>query len=122
MIFRFQQAFTLLEVMVALAVVAITMGAIIESGSAASRNALYLQEKTLASWIAQNQISWYRAQKQWTSKNNKKGITDMANFEWEWKMTIQKTDEPSLRRLDVDVYKRGEDEIIASATGFMARP
>jgi len=122
MIFRFKQAFTLLEVMVALAVIAMTLGAIIESGSASSRNALHLKEKTFASWIAQNQISWYRAQKRWSNKSNKKGVVDMANVEWEWKMTIHKTDEPLLRRLDIDVYIRGEDDIIASATGFMAKP
>ncbi|MBC8210681.1 MAG: type II secretion system minor pseudopilin GspI [Gammaproteobacteria bacterium] len=119
---RFQNAFTLIEIMVALAIIGLTMGAIIENTTASTRNALYLQEKTIASWIAMNQISLVRARREWTSVSNKKGEVEMANREWIWKMEILKTDDPNMRRLNVDVYLADkDDQSLASMTGFLGQ-
>ena len=108
--------------MVALAIIGLTMGAIIENTTASTRNALYLQEKTIASWIAMNQISLVRARREWTSVSNKKGEVEMANREWIWKMEILKTDDPNMRRLNVDVYLADkDDQSLASMTGFLGQ-
>ena len=115
------KGFTLLEVMFALLIVALTMGAIVESGGYSARRTLQLTEKTIASWIAQNQVTLYRAKKTWTSVSNKSGTVDMAGSEWQWKMKISNTDEPLMRRIDVDVYLRGGSDIKASATGFIGK-
>ena len=121
MIMRRLTAFTLLEVMVALLIVAITMGAIVDSGGSSARNTAHLTQKTIASWIAQNQVSLYRAKKTWNDASNVTGEVDMADASWQWKMKISKTDDPLLRRIDVDVYLEDDDEAIkASATGFIA--
>ena len=45
---REQKAFTLLEVMVALVIIAITLGAIVESNTSSTRNAQHLKNKTFA--------------------------------------------------------------------------
>lgn len=117
-----QSAFTLLEIMVALTIIAITMGAIIENTTASNQNAQYLRDKTIASWIAMNQITLIRAKRQWTSKSNKQGEVEMAGREWLWKMKIQKTDDANLRRLDIDVYSaEDEDQPLASMTGFLGK-
>jgi len=114
-------AFTLLEVMVALLIVAITMGAIVDSGGSSARNTAHLTQKTIASWIAQNEVSLYRAKKTWNDVSNLTGEVEMADTSWQWKMKISKTDDPLLRRIDVDVYLDDDDEAIkASATGFIA--
>lgn len=115
------KGFTLLEVMFALLFIAITMGAIIESGANSTMRSSYLREKTIASWVAQNQIALYRAKRTWSNVSNKSGVVKMARVEWRWKMKISKTDEPLLRRIDVDVYQRDSDEISASETGFIAK-
>ena len=117
-----EKAFTLIEIMVALAIIALTMGAIIENTTASTRNALYLQEKTIATWIAMNQISLVRARREWTSVSNKKGEVEMANREWIWKMQILKTDDPNMRRLNVDVYLADNDtQALASMSGFLGQ-
>ena len=121
MIMRRLTAFTLLEVMVALLIVAITMGAIVDSGGSSARNTSHITQKTIASWIAQNQVSLYRAKKTWNDASNVAGEVDMADASWQWKMKISKTDDPLLRRIDVDVYLKDDDEAIkASVTGFIA--
>ena len=115
------KAFTLLEVMVALVVISVTMGAIITSAGSSAAVATRLKEKTVASWVAQNQIALYRAKKIWTTKTlNKTGKVTMLDVEWQWAMKVAKTDDPLLRRIDVDVYLI-EDDIITSATGFIAK-
>ena len=114
-------AFTLLEVMVALLIIAITMGAIVESGGYSARRSAILAEKTIAGWIAQNQVSLYRAKRTWNLASNIKGDIEMGDAQWQWKMKISKTDDPLLHRIDVDVYRDGVDEISASATGFIAK-
>lgn len=115
------KAFTLLEVMVALVVISMTMGAIITSAGSSAAVALRLKEKTVASWIAQNQVTLYRAKKIWTTSTlNQNGKVEMLNLEWQWKMKINKTDNDRIQKIDVDVYL-SEDDIIASATGYIVK-
>jgi general secretion pathway protein I len=115
------RGFTLLEVMIALLVITLGMGAVINTTGESGWKSTQLRQKTIASWVAQNQIANYRAKRIWDSTSNRSGIVEMANVEWEWKMTISKTDDPSLRRLDVDVTVKDENAIKSSLTGFIAR-
>jgi len=117
-----QAAFTLIEIMVALAIIALTMGAIIENTTASTKTAAYLRDKTIASWIAQNEITLIRAKRLWSNKSNKQGSVEMAGQEWLWKMSIKKTDDKDMRRITVDVFLADDDsQIMASMTGFMAK-
>ena len=112
--------FTLLEVMIALLVITLGMGAVINTTSESGWKSTLLRQKTIATWVAQNQITRYRANRIWGSANRQSGKVEMANVEWVWKMEISKTDDPSLRRLDVEVFIEGEDSLKASLTGFIA--
>ncbi len=120
-IFR-KTAFTLLEVMVALAIIAITLGAIIENTTSSNRNAQYLRDKTVAGWVAMNQITLVRAKRQWSSVSNKHGNVEMAGQEWLWKMKILKTDNNDMRRLEVEVFSEQDEEVpLARVTGFLGK-
>jgi len=116
-----QKAFTLIEVMVALMVIVISLVAIIDSTSSSTWRATYLKEKTIAGWVAQNQVAFYRGKKTWGSASNSSGQVTMADVEWEWKMHVSKTDDDELRRIDVEVYLEGDDDIKATATGFIGK-
>ena len=117
-----QLAFTLLEIMVAMAIIAITMGAIIENSTASNRNAQYLRDKTIAGWVAMNQIALIRARREWGSQSAKQGIEEMAGREWSWKMKIIKTDDPNLRRLEVSVFPQNdEQQALVTRTGFIGK-
>jgi len=113
------RGFTLLEVMVALLVITIGLGAVIESTGSATWNATYLKQKTIAGWVAQNQIAVYRARRIWNNASSRQGSVEMAGALWRWKMKISKTDDPALRRLDVDVFLDGDDAVKSSMTGFI---
>ncbi|MFT6372185.1 MAG: general secretion pathway protein I [Gammaproteobacteria bacterium] len=115
------KAFTLLEVMVALVVISVTMGAIITSAGSSTAVASRLKEKTVANWVAQNQITLYRAKNIWTTSTlSQNGKVEMLDVEWHWRMKINKTDDPSLHKIEVEVYLV-DDDVISSATGFVAK-
>ena len=113
--------FTLLEVMIALLVITLGIGAVINTTSESGWKSSQLRQRTIASWVAQNQIVEYRAKRTWNNASSKSGQVEMANAEWVWRMRISKTDDPSLRRIDVDVFLKDQDTVEASVTGFIAR-
>ena len=114
------RGFTLLEVMIALLVITLGMGAVINTTGESGWKSAQLKQGTIANWVAQNQITEYRAKRTWNNVSSRTGDVEMANVEWVWKMKISKTDDPSLRRLDVEVFIKGEDVLKASVTGFIA--
>ena len=117
---RFQRGFTLLEVMIALLVITLGMGAVMSTTSESGWKSSHLRESTIASWVAYNEIALYRASRTWNSVSKRSGVTEMANADWEWSMEISKTDDDKLRRLDVEVTLKGEDAVKARVTGFIA--
>jgi general secretion pathway protein I len=117
-----QSAFTLIEIMVALAIIAITLGAIIENTTASNRNTQYLRDKTVASWVAMNEIARIRASREWGGSTSRKGEVEMAGRTWLWKMAIRNTDNVNVRELIVDVFiEDQESQALASMTGYMAK-
>jgi general secretion pathway protein I len=119
MIAEGRKGFTLIEIMVALAIITITLGAIIENTTAANINAQYLRDKTVAGWIAMNQISLVRAKRQWSNSSSKQGEVEMAGQQWEWKMDFVKTDDANMKRLNIQVFKLDETKPIVTMSGFM---
>ena len=119
-----QRGFTLLEVMVALAVLAITMGALIKVTDSYAFNAGYLQEKTLAQWIAENKAVEYRLMQEFPAVGSKSGETEMARVDWQWRVKISNTDDKRLRRLDISVaLKQGDlDNPITTLVAFVGEP
>ncbi len=116
-----KHGFTLIEVMVALLVIAISLFAIFNTTSSVTWHASYLKEKTIANWIAQNRVALYRSKKTWTNVSNTSGQVSMADTEWDWKMHIAKTENPNIRKIDVEVFRDGDEVIVGSATGYIAK-
>ncbi len=113
--------FTLLEVMIALLIIAIGLGAIIHSTGNATWQTSYLREKTIATWVGQNELAWYRAKNTWSNRSTRKGKTSMGGADWEWQLQVSNTDDPDLRRLDIEVFLEGDDEPSATVTGFIGK-
>lgn len=119
---RLLKAFTLIEIMVALAIITLALGAIIENTTASNRNFQYLRDKSVAGWIAMNQISLIRATRKWPAPSNKSGTVEMLDREWTWRMKVSSTDDANMRRLDITVYsEEDEKNSLASMTGFLGK-
>jgi len=102
------KGFTLLEVMVALAVIALGMAAVIKTVTTTTSNTIHLRDKTFAYWVAQNQL----AEIELTTGSPKIGFTDgeeeLAGLTWYWTRKIDKTEDPDTNRIEVTVRK-GKD-------------
>ena len=98
------QGFTLLEVLVALTIVALSLGALISTSGSQATSAAYLKQKTIAHWVAMNEITQLQIEKAWLSKGDSKGSTQMAGTEWFWTRTVKETEDDNSRQVELKIY------------------
>jgi len=119
-----QDGFTLLEIMVALAVLAIAMAAIVTESSQHIKNLTRLQEHTIAHWVAMNRIAELQLQPTWPSTGQASGVVEMGHGNWRWETRITDTDDDAVRRLDVTVQKElnRKDDTLDHLIAYLGRP
>jgi len=104
------RGFTLLEVMVALAVIAIGLGAVITEASRNISNASLLQDKTLGHWVASNKIVEMQVKNEWPAAGEQKEDVEMAGREWYLTLKIIDTLDERVKRVDVEVRTDASSE------------
>ncbi len=114
--------FTLVEVMVALAVAGLSLAAVAASIGQMADAASVMQERTYASWIAQNKIAELRLANELPEVSTTSGEVDYAGLEWAWRATISETGVENLLRVDVEVSFADSDDVIRTVTGFVGEP
>lgn len=116
--------FTLLEVMVALAVLAIAMGAIIGIATQSVNTIGQLRDQTFAGWVALNKINeLVLASTPWPDEGSRQGSVELANRTWRWEASFQKTDDPDLMRLDLTIRQRDANgPVLTTLVAFKSRP
>ncbi len=89
---RKARGFTLIEVLVALAIVAIALGAGIKAAGSNVSNAAYLRDRTFAHWVAMNKLAEMETMKKFPAAGEtERGTTLMAGHEWHWKVITKVT-------------------------------
>lgn len=107
------RGFTLLEVLVALAVVAIALGAGIKAAGSNIGNAAYLRDRTFAHWVAMNKLTEMETMKKFPAPGStERGTMLMAGHEWHWKVEtkVTKDFEPYEFGVATVEVRRGEDD------------
>ncbi len=117
-----QAGFTLIEVMVALAIVALSLSAVVASVSQMVQAASAIQERTYASWIAQNKISEIRLSNVMPEVSETDDQVTFASVEWALRTTISETGVENLYRVDVAVSYASNEQVIRTVTGFIGEP
>ncbi len=97
-----QKAFTLLEVLVALAILTMGLGTVIKVAGGQAAQLAYLKNKTIALWVANNKANEIQLAN-WPGTGTSSGHELMANQEWRWKVKVSNTADKDLRRLDIEV-------------------
>ena len=95
--------FTLIEVLVALAIVAIGMAAVLGTLTSSADTVSYLRDKTFANWVALNQIAQLRLTGQTPSPGKSDGDSELAGRKWHWRQEVSATQVPGMLRIDVSV-------------------
>jgi general secretion pathway protein I len=114
--------FTLLEVMVALGIAALSLTAVTAAMSQMVDAANSMKERTYASWIAQNKVAELRLSNVVPEVSEDSGEVEYAGLEWTWRSTISETGVENLYRVDVAVSFVDSDAVIRTVTGFIGEP
>jgi general secretion pathway protein I len=101
---RQERGFTLVEVLVALMIVAIALAALMVAVSGTARTSGYLRDKTLAQWIALNRITEVRLNTTQFGQNTDTGEIDFGNRKWHYDTRYFDTTIATMKRVVVRVY------------------
>ncbi|GIX22737.1 MAG: type II secretion system protein I [Gammaproteobacteria bacterium] len=118
------RGFTLMEVLVALAVVALALGALVKAGGATAAHLAHLQEKTWAQWIAADRLTELRLERAWPAVGSRRERVERHGLEWVRVETVQSTPVETMRRIEIAVFPADgdEDHPLVTLVGFLPDP
>ncbi|GAC1624847.1 MAG: hypothetical protein NVS9B10_11240 [Nevskia sp.] len=117
------RGFTLLEMLVAVAVLAIALAAIISNGARYASGAASLHDKTVALIVARNRMTEIELQPSFPTVGKSDDTVKMGDVEWVWRAEVVETQDPGLRRINIRVEKKTDRTATAYATltGFLSK-
>ena len=112
--YRFAAGFTLLEVLIALVVLAIAMTALYLASSGITQINGRLEDKTIASWVALNVIAKARIGliTPSTGENALQGQELMFQRQWAWHVSRYKTPDKNTSKIKVAVGSPNQQPVI----------
>lgn len=117
------EGFTLIEVLVALAIISIALMAALRAAGQGTNNVGELRQRLLAGWVAENRLAEHRAREDWLPLGIQRGTERQAGLDFDWREDIIATPNPAFRRVDVRVFaKSDETHFLAHLVGFVAHP
>ena len=116
------KGFTLIEVLVALAVAALGLAAVSASVNQMLDLSDVMRKRTFANWIAQNQITEIRLANAEPRVAETEGDVEFAGQQWRWRAVVSETGVEKLFRVDVEIRLDDGDQLIRTVSGFLGEP
>ena len=114
------QGFTLIEVLVAVAIAALGLMAVFSALSQMVGAANRLRDRTLATWIAEDRITELRVSEAYPEPSRSSDEIVMARQDWSYTLIVSETNVEGVRRVDVEVaFADDPDRIVGSVSGFL---
>lgn len=113
-------AFTLIEVLIALMIIAIALGGAIRASNESTRVTIHVRNTMIAHWVGLNILSEIQTGLMPLPKENNplKGQTKMLGQTWAWAAQLSISDKlPTVMRIVVSVQLKGRR--ITSVTGYI---
>lgn len=119
---RSDRAFTLIEVMVALAIVSVALLAALRAAGQGTSNLGDLRTRLLAGWVAENVMAEHRARGDWPPPGIQRGTQYQSGVEFRWREEVTVLPSPAFRRIDVLVFAGAEEaHVLARMSGVLAQ-
>ena len=114
--------FTLIEVLIALLIVATALGTAAKVTIGAATNGSALADRTAAQWVGLNQLGTLKLRRQFPVRAES-GKEEMMSRTWLWRQKAEATPDDYVLKVTIDVRLEGadEDDLAASVTGFIAK-
>ena len=109
----------------AVAVLALTLPALLFALQGRADAAAHLRDQTLAQWVAANRLAELRIRRHVGAEGqalDTVGIEEMGGRRWRWQLRRQETPVAGFYRVDVDVSPEDaeDDEVVTTLSGFIA--
>ena len=117
------RGFTLLEVLVALAVVAIALGAALTTAYRHTRTLVELRERTYAHWVAMDMLAAWRLGLQNDGGDKANGSVTMGGRTYYWSLSRVRSADENVLRAEVEVHiDSDEGPVLATETAYRVLP
>ena len=113
------RGFTLVEVLVALAIVALAVTAVLVSMMRQIEGTTYLRDKMIAHWVAENQLELAllrNAASNQVPQDVQSGEVEMAGSTWYWRAEPKRTGAQGFVQLEISVSANEEKDASPLAT------
>lgn len=115
-----RKGFTLVEVLVALAIISIALMSALRAAGQGTNNAAELRSRLLAGWVAENRLAEHRALAEWLPLGIHRGTAQEGGLDFHWREEVIATPNAAFRRVDVRVFATAEElHSLAHLTGFI---
>ena len=108
--------FTLIEVLVALAIVAVTLGAGIKAAGSLTSNTARLAEVTAAQWCADNRLTALKLARQYPDIGDGDFSCEQLGRSYAGKLVVRPTPNPNFRRVDARMLDAEGRQILLRST------
>lgn len=117
------RGFTLIEILVALAILAIALAATTRAANLATDGARETRSRLVATWAAQNRVAELRARDQFPPAEATTHALEQGGLSLAIAQTVADTPNPAIRRVDLAVSDAREPgRVLVKLTAFLARP
>ena len=119
------KGFTLIEVMIALFIFSIVSVAVIKNLSMAIRQSTVLKDRLEARWVAENYMTRMqmlpKTSENFPSAGFSRDNSQLGDQRWELEIEVQETENESVRRIVLKVYKDPSEDDSSELIGFLGR-
>jgi general secretion pathway protein I len=114
------RGFTLVEILVALAIIAVALAAGMRALAQSADSATALKARTLALWVAQNRLAAAQVATPWPAVGNYRGNATQASAQFLWRESVTTTANPAFRKIEISVMEPDRPEYqVAHLVGFI---
>ncbi|MEK6316637.1 MULTISPECIES: type II secretion system minor pseudopilin GspI [Burkholderia] len=117
---RRARGFTMIEVLVALAIIAVALAASIRAVGTLASNSGALNDRLLASWSADNALGQLRLAHAWPEVGEEEFDCSQGNLALTCTQKVKTTPNPVFRRVEISVRKTGEASVLAQMVTVVA--
>ena len=118
---RLAAGFTLVEILVAIAILAVALAATSRAAHVATDGALQTRHRLLATWAAQNRVAELRARGVYPPVASTRTETSQAGLALVIDETVSETPNPGIRRVDLAVSQRDAAQVITRLTAYVSQ-